>query len=254
MPTSDEPKEKPTPVAKKNRVNLAPTLEEDETPPASPEKVSVELSTSPPHETKVRQISMRVRGLKWEDKSGPEQSTETSSFSDVAHMADAEKSDVVLEPAADISGEMDPEQTQIVHEPPPETPLLAMQTPELHASEDTEMVNSRARSDTMNSDVDDPDKPLKRKLGDRMLSNITDVAFVQAGVEPSKRSRDDGGEADDNPREKKRPSPPPEEEQAIEDVESSETPAPAPESANAHAPEPKTVCFESVVSNLQLIK
>ena len=63
-------------------MKLDPTEEEDEkdeTPPESPSRVPADLSTSPPYESKVRQISRKVRGMKWDDKekSTPELSQDT---------------------------------------------------------------------------------------------------------------------------------------------------------------------------------
>lgn len=67
--TVTEPKEeRRTPVTKKNRLRLGSTVEEEETPPSSPEKPFITLSTSPPHESKVRQLREKVRVLSWDEK------------------------------------------------------------------------------------------------------------------------------------------------------------------------------------------
>jgi Ran-binding protein 3 len=59
-----EKKESRTP-AKKNRVHLDGTAEEDDAPSESRNSYSPPLSTSPPHEIKVRQISQGVEDINW---------------------------------------------------------------------------------------------------------------------------------------------------------------------------------------------
>ena len=98
-----EQKERRLPIVKKNRVKLGPTAEEgEETPPPSPGKSTLELATSPPHETKVRQISMKVRGLKWDDKAGPESSPDTNMSAENADESTS-KSDAQLDAPIEIT-------------------------------------------------------------------------------------------------------------------------------------------------------
>lgn len=79
--------------------------------------------------------------------------------------------------------------------------------PTVDMTEEANTLPSTAK--TAESDSDDQDKKLKRKLGERAVSG-SEVPMINH-TEPSKRARD-GDEPDQNPRDKKRPTPPPEEE------------------------------------------
>ncbi|TDL23696.1 hypothetical protein BD410DRAFT_786955 [Rickenella mellea] len=221
----------PTPLTKKNRVRLDSTTEEPETPPHSPRKSGspVELSTSPPHETKVRLIRERVRGLNWEDESTRSidslqtngdivpstqhphlaepislavdtsvdvnnDDTERTSALSALSAADASEVDHEIEPAEDDSVVEDSLVVETQPPPPTEEPTVV-------------------RPD---SDSEDQDKNLKRKLGDRAVS---------VGAETTKRARD-GDEEDANPRDRKRPTPPPEERKETPDVIATVEPPP----------------------------
>ncbi|KAH8116383.1 hypothetical protein DFH11DRAFT_1580239 [Phellopilus nigrolimitatus] len=190
-PASGEATERKTPAPKKNRVKLDPTKEEDETPPPSPMTKSMELATSPPHESKVRQISRKVRGLKWDDKAAPELSQDTNEAADAHANADAaQNQDPIVVEAFQAAGDTSTDSQKNDVAPPADDSLAA--------------------AANMESDSDDQEKRLKRKLGDRLPSASVEEAPAKAGVEASKRARDDA-EDDDNPRDKKRPTPPPEE-------------------------------------------
>ncbi|EJD07511.1 uncharacterized protein FOMMEDRAFT_130679 [Fomitiporia mediterranea MF3/22] len=235
---AEDAQERRTPAPKKkNRVKLGTTKEEDETPPASPTRIPVELSTSPPYETKVRQISRKVRGMKWDDKDRP---TPELSQDMIASAEDADSRDpnVELEAAAEIS----PMQRAVTSEqsvPATDESLTSTETvPE-------SQVDERPPPDstlTMDSDLDDQEKGLKRKIGDRQASASLEEQSGKARVEASKRSRDDHDE-DDNPREKKRPTPPPEELDEESAEQDSKDITPDPSQTGPVAPQPKVGGF-----------
>lgn len=237
--TAEDLKERRIHVTKKNRVKLGSTAEEDETPPNSPEKAVVELATSPPHETKVRQISRKVRGLHWEDNSATDPQQDNMDAVD----APPDGSDApVGEGKGDLSSAEaegsvpTPESTQEpitveqkLQEPGDDIEHVAQDEMDTSAESDKAL----KRTSTMDSDSDDHEKRLKRKLGDRVPSTTTEATALTS-AEPVKRARDDT-EDDDNPRERKRPSPPPEQ-KANED--NAPKPAPEPEISA-----PKVVCL-----------
>ncbi|THH12054.1 hypothetical protein EW145_g251 [Phellinidium pouzarii] len=212
-PKPDEPTpisiERRTPVPKKNRVKLGTTKEEDETPPSSPGKTSMELATSPPYEIKVRQISRKVRGMVWDDQTPPEFTQDTGTSIDVCEPLTA-GTNVQLEPAAEIAPANQATKMLWTRNtfdldecPQPD----AITTP---GSQD-DHVNQEVQPPTiMDSDIDEQEKRLKSKICDRLPSASVEKPTAKASSEPIKRSRDDN-EEDTNPREKKRPTPPPEE-------------------------------------------
>lgn len=199
--------DRPTPANKKNRVKLDPTAEEDETPPSSP-KPSAELSTSPPHETKVRQISRRVRGMKWEDRPPFEipQEVGTAGVSSVVVVEGQQQ----LAPAASISSSSGSTSPNTPQDPSKQNEVQQEISTQDDTNGDAEVPAAQEGSPP-ESDSEDQDKSLKRKLGDPVQASAVDRLSSTSGVEPAKRARDDA-EEDDNPREKKRPSPPPDEE------------------------------------------
>ena len=93
-------------MTKRNRLQLESTAEEDETPPSSPGKASIVLSTSPPHESKVRIIGEKVRVLSWEEKDKVPQ-LDDSLDSNEARDEDAH--------GQDVSTLDDPKQLQLQH-------------------------------------------------------------------------------------------------------------------------------------------
>lgn len=150
---------------------------------------------------------MRVRGMKWEDKPTRDGDVDNTN---------GERSGAVegqqLAPAPNISSKEGTSPTgapQIAAKPDDE--------PRDNSTQDDTSGGSEAlaaQSGPPESDSEDQDKKLKRKIGDRLLSTVADRPSSTTGVEPAKRARDDA-EEDDNPREKKRPSPPPEENKVV---------------------------------------
>ena len=220
---------------KKNRVNLETTKEEDETPPASPTQLAAEqLSTSPPYETKVRQISRKVRGMKWDDKDKPETNV-------------SQDTQDVIVPAEDPEAE--PQDANVELDAPTEIPEKERNgTPERPATtaEDQDQQSLEPQKEeapppdstvTVDSDSDDQEKGLKRKIDERQTSISLEEQPSKTGAEASKRARDDN-EEDDNPREKKRPTPEREQPETGE-VSKDETPATPP--SEPVAPQPKVV-------------
>ncbi|KAF8216736.1 hypothetical protein K438DRAFT_1797737 [Mycena galopus ATCC 62051] len=194
-PLIREYKEARTP-AKKNRVHLGSTAEEEDggmTRSRSP-SVEADMGVSPPQEMKirVRQISQGVEDLSWQNmkNSSPEKPP----------MLDSQLEDSDPVESADGS-------TEIKVDPPlsdgatdtPATEGAGVMSAEL---------SSRRDSD---SDSGEKEKGLKRKF----LERGTSAGPPENGdnsntpAEPLKRPRDDP-DKDENPRETKRPSPPPE--------------------------------------------
>lgn len=99
------------------------------------------------------------------------------------------------------------------------------------------------RTSTIESDSDDHENRLKRKMSDRVPSTSNDVAGLSAS-EPIKRARDET-EEDDNPRERKRPSPPPE---PTTNEDSNTKSAPEPET-----PASKVVCLTASLKGVNYV-
>lgn len=215
--------------------SLETTHEEDEiiTPPDSPNKLrpedDPELTTSPPYETKVKQISRKVKGMKWDDR---ERDRSLGSTTESACQSTQDAS--TLGPAVEID--------DTTPSPPPDVSQESRQSddeePLPSAGLKNEIANpppDSTEGQAGESDSDDQDKKLKRKLGDRMPSaGLEDVPVKRAGPsnETSKRSRD--SEEDENPREKKRPTPPPDSNDASNNEQGGVEGEPA-------APQPKVV-------------
>lgn len=263
------------PVPKKNRVRLGTTREEDDDggdndndndstsnngsngsnadattpPPGSPGKGpdAADLVTSPRFESNVRQISRQVSTMTWEEGSGqpPPSSLPESAFQDIAELS----AETVLE--------LEP----VVPTPPPpgtttstismanednvaEADIPDIATPGPQTEAPSELGVPPASVPNPTAEADEPDKPLKRKIADRLPSASVEEPPSKVGTEPAKRARDDP-EEDVNPREKKRPTPPPEEREGgvkpAEDVAEVNTPEPA-------SPQPKIVCSFSSAS------
>ena len=188
---------------------------------------------------------MKVRGLKWDDKATPETSQDTlmASAAPDSPVEVMSKPDADLEATAEIGDVQTDSRSLEQTNNTEDTSELKVDESDTDKNEDnTQNATTLTRTATMDSDLDDQEKRLKRKLGDRIPSSSTPAP---PDSEPSKRARDDA-EEDANPREKKRPSPPPEEERTIDKdddsdkVDNTSVPEPA-------APQPKIVssCLSS---------
>ncbi|KAL4078678.1 hypothetical protein V8B97DRAFT_1932767 [Scleroderma yunnanense] len=190
--------------AKKGRVNLDTTLEEEDAQQRSRSRTpshphSPALSVSPPHEVKVRQISQGVEDINW-------QRHRSLSHNDAEHPgcnleASDDKED---EQAAPQEGP-----SQNAEEPPCSLPTTQEVVVEVDEAADIPSSLPPTRR-TSESEGGEPEKGLKRKLADRGTSQGPESpSITTASAETTKRLRDDG-DKDDNPRISKRPSPPPE--------------------------------------------
>ncbi|THG98472.1 hypothetical protein EW026_g3719 [Hermanssonia centrifuga] len=249
-----EPKDPRVPT-KKNRLNgtLDATQEEEE----GGENVSAVapgISGSPPDETKMRQISQGVEDITWKNmakhptpdpdrpqvddqqnamETGHEEETKDEEVEPVevpplmrsenppmlgedagvdeetgaAHPAEAPPD----APDASPSAIEVKEHTELPSTPPPRSPSPIITSP----LPDVSKVSRRG------SDSSIEEKGLKRKLGDRTVSDmkVPDDRLGENGftthTTASKRPRDDP-DKDDNPRLTKRPTPPPEEEESTD--------------------------------------
>ncbi|KAL5536973.1 hypothetical protein ACEPAF_796 [Sanghuangporus sanghuang] len=246
-PASEDTTERRTPAPKKkNRMALDPTKEEDETPPESPTKVSVDLSTSPPYESKVRQISRKVRGMKWDDKErpAPEFSQDTQ---ETIEEPEASNENGDLQPPVEISQDerivpddneraASTEQHAPLADDEPRTPV------DIIPDSSKEAGPPPSTTQTVDSDSDEQEKGLKRKMGERQTSTSPEEQTVKAIAEASKRSRDDN-EEDVNPRERKRPTPPPEEREERTSDRGSQNGSPPALATEPVAPQPKVGGF-----------
>jgi Ran-binding protein 3 len=203
------------------------------------DKMVTSVSGSPPHETKMRQISEGVGGIKMIKQPAGSAIAVVLDRDAIVESEDVfvdavEKQDDKLEvepphfvatiTATDVSTSSLPEPQPLPQEAPTsdEDPeFLAPLQPFPSTSSGSSDPDSSFRRDSEPEDIEQ-EKMLKRKLGDRAVSEsreaenggkkasrkaVDDVASTTATG--SKRSRDDGGK-DANPREIKRPSPPPE--------------------------------------------
>ncbi|KAI0351360.1 hypothetical protein OH77DRAFT_1429905 [Trametes cingulata] len=267
-----ESKERRAP-AKKNRTSAAAletTQEETEEDTA--------LSGSPPHETKIRQISQGVEDITWQNmKKGStpvpehkmEEDASTSQEQDSA-AADTTNAIPVDEPVEAPSQDTNADAQDDVQVPPllrgenppilndtagdledtgaaagaehpadshvpgaPEPSLGQVSSsdssstpfPEVQSTQTPRLPPHRRDSDS------DQEKGLKRKLGDRTVSERLlpgETIPGRSGTPPlsaTKRPRDDP-EADPNTREKKRPTPPPEEDEKKEETKAAPAAAP----------------------------
>ncbi|KAI8985761.1 hypothetical protein BD414DRAFT_462414 [Trametes punicea] len=261
--------------AKKNRTS-AGALE------ATQEEPEEEASGngSPPHETKIRQISQGVEDITWqnmrkdtprereqtmdEDTAGATQDEPTPSKAvavstlvdqpedtsrdnvkadapqdaQVPPLLRGENPPIVDEMPGDVddtgaaAGAEQPPDSHVPGAPEPSTvqssafasgSALTSTSPEIQPSQTPRLPPQRRDSDS------DPEKGLKRKLGDRTVSERLlpgEAVPGWSGTPPvgaTKRPRDDP-EADPNTREKKRPTPPPDEDEKKEEPKAS-TPA-----------------------------
>lgn len=199
-------------------------------------KMVISVSGSPPHETKMRQISEGVHGIEMKktDPGDDSRVSASASFPTTEDPAGEDESSSREEPPTAVGDPVipDPEvvqpETTSLIEPPAviEDPLAPLDRPK-RASADylLPFPGTRRGSD---SSVEQ-EKGLKRKLGDRAVSesreaesvgkkaskkDVTDAATTCAIG--TKRARD-GEDKDPNPKEAKRPSPPPDKTVKTED-------------------------------------
>lgn len=238
---------------------LETTEEEDETPPESPTKVPVDLSTSPPYETKVRQISRKVRGMKWDDKekSTPELSQDTQEI--IAEPAEPQPhtGNGDLQPPVEIiqDEQIIPEDREEFEAASPKEPITPVddepQTPvEAVPESSKDSGPPPSTTQTIESEPDEQDKVLKRKIGERQTSAGPEEQPAKPTAEASKRARDDN-EEDVNPRERKRPTPPPEEREEHVSDKGSQKGSPPTTPSEPVAPQPKVVRNSIFVLNDQ---
>ncbi|EGN91821.1 hypothetical protein SERLA73DRAFT_164348 [Serpula lacrymans var. lacrymans S7.3] len=244
-PHAPESKESRMSPAKKGRVQLDTTVEEDDAQqrsrtPSHPH--SPPLSVSPPHEVKVRQISQGVEDISWRQKlTGAAGAALSSQERDTDHDVDSGGDDgvaraasgeddmvqgegddkdgevgvgagAVLGGAGEGEGSVDDDERAARRE---SGYSLASATGEAEDSVDSApgALTTRRRSDSDNGECGGG---LKRKLGDRGTSQgplDSESVSAKPAAEPVKRPRDDV-DKDDNPRVTKRPSPPPPEDES----------------------------------------
>lgn len=134
---------------------------------------------------------MKVRGMKWEDKTTPEGSQDNSvNATETSH-------DVELAPAADISETVSVKEV----EQPAQSETEEMD----HSTGDAASI-AAPRDSEAETHEDIP----SNKTDEPTAGSSADEPAPKSPSETTKRARDDS-EHDDNPREKKRPSPPPDE-------------------------------------------
>ena len=192
-------------------------------------KMVISVSGSPPHETKMRQISEGVHGIEMKKAAdtGDDGHTATPTpFPTTEDAASEDKSTNSEEPPPPVTNPVVTNVVQPETVTPPAEPSAVTDEPlppldrKKRASADSlhPFPSSRRGSD---SSIEQ-EKGLKRKLGDRAVSEsreaecvgkkasrkgVTDAATTCATA--TKRSRDEE-DKDPNPKEAKRPSPPPE--------------------------------------------
>ncbi|KAK0436886.1 hypothetical protein EV421DRAFT_1829829 [Armillaria borealis] len=195
--------------AKKNRVALSSTAEEDDGIAGSRSNSPSPTFGSPPQEMKikVRQISQGVEDLNWRKKPYLEISPNDGQDSSVEMSVDGDKSDK-HEESSISNGSADIKDQQAEHDVPHVNEAPTVLPPSPPSTADEVPKSSRRDSD---SDSGERDKGLKRKFLERGTSQGPQETGGSDKIasEPTKRPRDDAG-GDDNPRETKRPSPPPE--------------------------------------------
>ncbi|KAG7445125.1 uncharacterized protein BT62DRAFT_951489 [Guyanagaster necrorhizus] len=196
--------------AKKNRVALSSTAEEDDGIVGSRSNSPSPTFGSPPQEMKikVRQISQGVEDLSWRKRpnfgNGPNEGQDSA----VEMPVDSDKSDK-LEETSIPNGSADPKMEPEENNGPKVDEASTVLPPTPPPTVD-EVLPKSLRRDS-DSDSGEKDKGLKRKFLDRGTSQGPQETggSDKTASEPVKRPRDDAGE-DGNPRETKRPSPPPE--------------------------------------------
>ncbi len=232
--------------AKKNRISaqLDVTQEEEEqNGEAAPTSADDQgMSSSPPTESKIRQISQGVEDISWKNQpkpatpgpedQHPEPGTEQHAPMDAEESTTVDAEEPVVPPLMrgenpplvidnagedEHAGEADPAEVPPDAQPDEVAPSAAQHeqaTPPpdsiMHSPKKDGISLSRQGSD----ENLDSEKTLKRKLGDRTVSERKvpedHVDLKPAATAAAKRPRDD--DTDENPRETKRPTPPPDEE------------------------------------------
>jgi len=211
---------------------IPPAVEEDS---GGESKMVISVTGSPPHETKMRQISEGVHGIEMKktDKTDDDRVLTLTPFPTTEDTEDEEKSPAdserprvsptdstvldIIQPETTTSGT---ESSTVIDEPP-----VLLDRPK-RASADYLLPFPTLRRGSDSSA--EQEKGLKRKLGDRAVSESRDAECVGkktpkkdvAGaattcVTGTKRVRDEE-QKDPNPKEPKRPSPPPEKTTKVE--------------------------------------
>ncbi|KAI0690885.1 hypothetical protein C8T65DRAFT_671143 [Cerioporus squamosus] len=262
--TDPERKERRTP-AKKNRTS-DPGLEA----PQEDAEDDAAANGSPPHETKIRQISQGVEDITWqnmkkddlaelpvdhameevperpegqveqvdsgESKSPADDAKEASQETALPPLLQGENPPILDDTAGDFedngaaAGAEHPADSHIPGAPQPRAPAAPASSSVSTSPSDTQISSvPLPKHHRRDSDSSDQEKGLKRKLGDRTVSESLvpgEALPGRNGVTPvgaTKRPRDDP-EADPNTREKKRPTPPPEEDEKKPETTEASTP------------------------------
>lgn len=183
--------------AKKGRLHLETTLEEEDVPQRSRSRTpslprSPALSVSPPHEVKVRQISQGVEDMNWKHQGSLAQNHTQCSIDKISAKGDNQ---VAAQQGTCSS----------VDDSIPTSQEALTEADDVPSS----LPITRRASD---SEGAEPDKGLKRKLADRGTSQGPEGGLSSPSIvdsaETTKRLRDDG-DKDLDPRMPKRVSPPP---------------------------------------------
>ena len=279
--------------ARKNRISaqLDVTQEEEEQDgeigalPANEQG----MSSSPPTETKIRQISQGVEDITWQNQPKPATPTpedeQTEPNAEQHAPMDAEESTVdAVKPVVpslmqgenpplviDNAGEDEHAGGADPAEPPPEAQptendIATQQHEETTPPPDTAVPFPKKDEGHLSRQGSDEnvevEKKSKRKLDDRTMSEskVPEELIDLKSGKPSiaaKRPRDD--DTDDNPRETKRPTPPPDEETQVEEPSTSRSQTPPPSVISTQATTqsvfstPKTVGSLSVSVHSSLI-
>ncbi|KAH7914579.1 hypothetical protein BJ138DRAFT_1123349 [Hygrophoropsis aurantiaca] len=207
------------------------------------------VSSSPPHEIKVRQISQGVEDISWrhpltQDKDSQDTEQEyddqdTNTAIVIPEDSATDKDDSTQLTDVDVpigSVDIDVSASDMdTRLPLTRTTTIDSNVGAADGNADVDfdealdtapsLPHTRRTSDSDGSGASEQDKGLKRKLADRGTSQGPEngpSTSTKPITEPAKRPREHA-DADDNPREAKRPSPPPEDK-----VGTPATPAPAP--------------------------
>ncbi|KAA1470155.1 hypothetical protein DENSPDRAFT_928660 [Dentipellis sp. KUC8613] len=223
--------------AKKNRTQLGVTQEEEGEDDAP-------VSGSPPHETKMRQISQGVEDINWKnkqlaDKNAVDRPSTPLAAPDVLAAADRAVLETPTEHAD--TGASPPAAPQSVPVPPSPQPSIMDIRPDGEPPVEPSTTKTSKSSSRRGSESEsETERNLKRKLADRAASQgpvdeptkapkDTKAHRESADLGTAKRPRDDA-DKDDNPRETKRPSPPPD-----KPGTSASSSTPQPDAASEHA-------------------
>lgn len=230
-----------------------------------------DVSGSPQHETKIRQISQGVEDITWQNMAkepspAPEKRDDQQEAMDTEH-EQKEVRDELIQPPPVLRGENPPQvldndgeeehagEADPAEVPPsvqPEDPISvdgnASSTPPEAVVEPIPKSTVQPPSSLSRRGSDesmDQEKGLKRKLADRSVSDRKFPEDVLAEMDAAKsstsakRPRDDP-DADENPRETKRPTPPPDEEkEADSPLPSTASTSLAPSEAQSKVSTPK---------------